>query len=98
MLWIKNVLTMIGLFFYVDYVERYPHMTQLWQDVPTILASTASCEKGLSTQKHIKPSLRHNLSLETSNASMGFAMAKIPTVSINFKEFCVKWCALKVVV
>ena len=41
----------------VDYVERYPHMTKLWQVVLVILPSTASYEKGFSTQNQIKSSL-----------------------------------------
>ena len=42
----------------LDYVGRYPHMTMMWQTVLVIPASTASCERGFSTQNHIKSTLR----------------------------------------
>ena len=51
--------------FNVDYVERYPHMTQLWQAIHVIIASTASCERGFSTQNHIKSTLQCSLVLKT---------------------------------
>ena len=42
----------------LDYVGRCSHMIKLWQIVLVIPASTASCERGFSTQNHIKSTLR----------------------------------------
>jgi len=79
----------------LDYVGRYPHMTKLWQAVLVIPASTASCERGFSTQNHIKSTLRCSLVLETLEAQMRVAMAKIPIEAIDFEQVWVKWCAMK---
>ena len=79
----------------LDYVGRYLHMTKLWQTVLVIPASTASCERGFSTQNHIKSTLRCSLVLETLEAQMRVAMAKVPIEAIDFEEVWIKWCAMK---
>ena len=79
----------------LDYVERYPHMTKLWQIVLVIPTSTASYETGFSTQNHIKSTLRCSLVLETLEAQMGVAMAKVPIEAIDFEQVWIKWCAMK---
>ena len=68
----------------VDYVERYPHMTKLWQAILVICASI--CERGFSTQNHIKSTLWCSLVLETLEAHMRVAMAKIPMEAIEFEQ------------
>jgi hypothetical protein len=80
---------------YVVGISRYPHMTKLWQAVLVIPASTTSCERGFSTQNHIKTTLRCSLVLETLEAQMRVAMAKIPIEAIDFEQVWVKWCAMK---
>lgn len=62
----------------LDYIERYPHMTKLWQSIFVIPTSTTFCEKGYSTQNHIKFTLRYSLVSETLEAKMRVAIAKIP--------------------
>jgi len=62
----------------LDYVGRYPHMIKLWQAILVNPASTVSCERGFSTQNHIKSTLRCSLVLETLEAQMRVTMAKIP--------------------
>ncbi len=79
----------------VEYIGRYPHITSLWQAVLTIPASTASCERGFSTQNHIKSSLRCSLNLKTLEAEMRIAMAQIPIECMNFEEVWAKWCDMK---
>ena len=79
----------------LDYFGKYPHMTKLWQVVIVIPTSTASCERGFSTQNHIKSTLRCSLVLETLEAQMRVAMAKIPIEAIDFEQVWVKWCAMK---
>lgn len=79
----------------LDYVGRYPNMTKLWQAVIIIPASTASCERGFSTQNHIKSTLRSSLVLETLEAQMRVAMAKIPIENIDFEQVWVKWCDMR---
>ena len=79
----------------LDYVERYPHMTKLWQIVLVILASTISCERGFSTQNHIKSTLHCSLVLETLEAQVRVAMAKILIEAIDFEQVWIKWCAMK---
>jgi hypothetical protein len=37
-----------------DYLSIFPHMTQLWQVILTLLASIASCERGFSTPNTYK--------------------------------------------
>ena len=70
----------------VDYIERYLHMTKLWQVVLVIPTSTTSCERGFFTQNHIKSTLRCSLVLETLKAQMKVAMAKIPIEAIDFEQ------------
>jgi len=65
-------------------------MTKLWQAAIIILASTTSCERGFSTQNHIKFTLRSSLVLETLEAQMRVAMAKIPIENIDFEQVWVK--------
>ena len=79
----------------LDYVGRYLYMTKLWQTVLVIPASTASCERGFLTQNHIKSTLRCSLVLETLEAQMRVAMAKVPIEAINFEQVWIKWCAMK---
>ena len=79
----------------LDYVERYLHMTKLWQIVLVILVSTTSYERGFSTQNHIKFTLRCSLILETLEAQMRVAMAKVPIEAIDFEQVWIKWCAMK---
>ena len=69
----------------VDYVERYLHITKLWQSILVILASTTFCERGLSTQNHIKSTLQCSLVLEILEAQMRVAMAKISIEAIDFE-------------
>jgi hypothetical protein len=61
-----------------DYLSKFPHMTQLWKVILTLLASTTSCERGFSTQNLVKSSGRCALNITTLDALMRIAMAKIP--------------------
>ena len=79
----------------LDYVGRYPHMTKLWQAFLVILASTASCERGFSTQNHIKSTLYCSLVLETLEVQMRVATAKVPIEAIDFEQVWIKWCVMK---
>ena len=64
-------------------------MTKLWQIDLVIPASTASYERGFSTQNHIKSTLYCSLVLETLEAQMRVAMAKVPIEAIDFEQvFC----------
>ena len=69
-----------------DYLSKFPHMTQLWQVVLTLPASTATCERGFSTQNHIKSSRRCALNISTLEALKRIAMAKIPMESLDFED------------
>ena len=79
----------------VDYVGRYAHMTKLWQAILVIPTSTASCERGFFTQNHIKSTLWCNLVLETLEAQMRIAVAKILVEAIDFEQVWIKRCATK---
>ena len=79
----------------LDYVGRYLHMSKLWQIVLVIPVNTASCERGFSTQNHIKSTLRCSLVLETLEIQMRVAMAKVPIEAIDFEQVWIKWCAMK---
>ena len=79
----------------MDHVGRYCHMTSLWQAILVIPACMISCEKGISTQNHIKFTLEYNLVLETLEAQMKVAMVKIPIDAIDFEQVWVKWYAMK---
>ena len=70
----------------LDCVERYPHMTKLWQTVLVIPARTTFCKRGFSTQNHIKSTLRCSLVLETLEAQMRVAMAKVSIEAIDFEQ------------
>ena len=70
--------------------ERYPHMTKLWQVVLVNPASITSCVKRFSTQNHLKSTLRCRLVLETLQAQMRVAMAKIPIEAIDFEQVWIK--------
>ena len=70
-------------------------MKKLWQTVLIIPASTASFERGFSTQNHIKSTLRCSLVLETLEAQMKVAMAKVPIEAIHFEQVWIKWCVMK---
>lgn len=71
----------------LDYVGRYPNIIKLWQVV--------IIERGFSTQNHIKSTLRSSLVLETLEAQMRVAMAKIPIENIDFEQVWVKWCDMR---
>ena len=79
----------------VDYIGRYPHLTKLWQAILVILASTTSCYKGFSTQNHIKSTLWCSEVLETLEAQMRIAMAKISIGPVDFEQIWIKLCAIK---
>ena len=78
-----------------DYLSRFLHMTQLWQVVLTLLASIATCERGFSTQNHIKSSGRCALNISTLEALMRIAMAKIPIESLDFEDIWKRWMSVK---
>ena len=69
-------------------------MTQLWQVVLTLLASTATCERGFSNQNHIKSSGRCALNISTLEA-LRTAMAKIPMESLDFEDIWERWMSVK---
>ena len=58
-------------------------MTQLWQVVLTLLASTTSCERQFLTLNHIKSFSKCALNISTLEALMMIAMAKICMESLN---------------
>jgi hypothetical protein len=58
-----------------DYLSIFAHMTQLWQVILTLPASTTSCERGFSTQNLINSSGRCALNITTLDALMRIAMA-----------------------
>ncbi|CAM6086738.1 unnamed protein product [Calypogeia fissa] len=66
-------------------------MTRLWQAVLTIPASTASCERGFSTQNYIKSSLRSSLNLDTLEAHMRVLMAKMSLELVDFDSIWAIW-------
>ena len=71
------------------------HMAKLWQAVLVIPTSTTSCERGFSTQNHIKFTLWYSLVLDTLEAQMRVAMIKIPIETIDFEQVWIKWCAMR---
>jgi hypothetical protein len=78
-----------------DYLSRFPHMTQLWQVILTLPTSTASCERGFSTQNLIKSSGRCALNITTLDALTRIAMAKIPMESLDFEDVWERWMSVK---
>jgi hypothetical protein len=54
--------------------------------VLTLLASTASCERGFSTQNHIKSFGRCAMNISTLESLMKIALAKIPMESLDFED------------
>ena len=78
-----------------DYLSRFPHMTQLWQVILTLPASTTSCERGFSTQNLIKSYGRCALNITTLDALMRIAMAKIPMESLDFEDIWERWMSVK---
>ena len=78
-----------------DYLSRFPHMTQLWQVVLTLPASTATCERGFSTQNHIKSSRRCALNISTLEALMRIAIAKISVEPFDFEDIWERWMSVK---
>jgi hypothetical protein len=77
------------------YLSRHPHMTQLWQVILTLPASTASCERGFSTQSLIKSFGRCALNITTLDALMRTAMVKIPMESLDFEDIWERWMSVK---
>jgi hypothetical protein len=76
--------------------RKFPHMTQLWQVILTLLASTTSCERGFSTQNLIKSSGRCALNITTLDALMRIAMAKILNMeSLDFEDIWERWMSVK---
>ena len=63
--------------------------------VLTLPASTATCERGFSTQNHIKSSGRCALNISTLEALMRIAMAKIPMESLDFEDIWERWMSVK---
>ena len=63
--------------------------------VLTLPASTATCERGFSTQNHIKSSGRCALNISTLEALMRIAMAKIPIQSLDFEDIWERWMSVK---
>jgi hypothetical protein len=61
-------------------------MTRLWQVVLILLASTTSCERGFSTQNHIKSSGRCAMNISTLESLMRIALAKILVEFLNFED------------
>jgi hypothetical protein len=70
-------------------------MTQLWQVILTLPASTASCERGFSTQNLIESYGRCALNITTLDALMMIAMARIPMESLDFKDIWERWMSVK---
>ena len=63
--------------------------------VLTLSTSKASCERGFSTQNHIKSSGRCALNISTLEALMRIAMAKIPMESFDFEDIWERWKNVK---
>jgi hypothetical protein len=59
-----------------DYLSIFPHMTQLWQVILTLPASTTSCERGFSTQNLIKSFGRCALNITILDALMRIAIGE----------------------
>jgi len=78
-----------------DYLSRFPHITQLWQVILTLPASTTSCERGFWTQNLIKSFGRCALNITTLDALMRIAMAKIPMESLDFEDIWERWMSVK---
>ena len=78
-----------------DYSSRFPYMIQLWQVELTLLANTTSCEEGFSTQNHLKSFGRCALNINTLEALMRIAMAKIPMEALDFENIWKKWMHMK---
>ena len=71
-------------------------MTISWHAILVISTIMASCERGLeSTQNHIKSTLWCSLVLETLEAQMRIAMAKICIKAIEFEQVWIKKCVIK---
>ena len=58
-------------------------------------ASTTTCERGFSTQNHIKSSGRCALNISTLEVLMRIAMAKIPMESLDFEDIWERWMRVK---
>jgi hypothetical protein len=78
-----------------DYLSKFPHMTQLWQVILTLPASTTSFERGSSTQNLIKSSGRCALNITTLDFLMRIAMVKIPMESLDFEDIWERWMSVK---
>jgi hypothetical protein len=77
-----------------DYLSIFPHITQFWQVILTLPASTASCERGFSTQNLIKSYGRCALNITTLDSLMRIAMAKIPMESLDFEDIGERWMSV----
>ena len=73
----------------------FPHITQLWQVILTLPASTSSCERGFSTQNLTKSYRRCALNITTLDTLMRIAMAKIPMESLDFEDIWERWMSVK---
>jgi hypothetical protein len=78
-----------------DYLSRFPHITQLWQVILTLPASTTSCERGFSIQNLIKSFGRCALNITILDALMRIAMVKIPMKSLDFEDIWERWMSVK---
>jgi hypothetical protein len=78
-----------------DYLSIFSHMTQLWQVILTLPASTSSCERGFLAQNIIKSSGRCALNITILDALMRIAMVKIPMESLDFEDIWERWMSVK---
>jgi hypothetical protein len=70
-------------------------MTRLWQVVLILLASTTSCERGFSTQNHIKSFGRCAMNISTLELLMKISLAKILVESLDFEDIWDRWMNAK---
>ena len=70
-------------------------MTRLWQMVLILPRSTTSCERGVSTQNHIKSFGRCAMNISTLEVLMKISLPKIPVESLDFEDIWDRWMSVK---
>jgi hypothetical protein len=60
-----------------------------------LLASTTSCERGFSTQNHIKSFGRCAMNISTLELLMKISLAKILVESLDFEDIWDRWMNAK---
>ena len=79
------------IFYVTGLHTNFPHMSNLWQAILTIPASTVACERGFSRQNIIKDVRRTKLSLVALDALMRVSLTWLDSSMVEWDRVFDIW-------